>query len=65
MKLVLCGSPAYYLLTLFKIKKKKIVIDIAVLVLDINVGVGDEIIKLLKLLRLFRKDFILVIGRFC
>jgi translation initiation factor IF-2 len=64
MKLVLCGSPAYYLLTLFKIKKK-IVIDIAVLVLDINVGVGDEIIKLLKLLRLFRKDFILVIGRFC
>jgi translation initiation factor IF-2 len=37
--------------------------DLPVLVLDIAVGVDHEIIELVKLLRLFHKDFVLVLNK--
>ncbi|KAJ6894473.1 hypothetical protein NC652_028291 [Populus alba x Populus x berolinensis] len=37
--------------------------DLPVLVLDIAAGVDHEIIELVKLLRLFRKDFVLVLNK--
>jgi translation initiation factor 5B len=37
--------------------------DLPVLVLDIAVGVDHEIIDLVKLLRLFHKDFVLVLNK--
>ncbi|KAJ6980124.1 hypothetical protein NC653_028065 [Populus alba x Populus x berolinensis] len=37
--------------------------DLPVLVLDIAAGVDHEVIELVKLLRLFRKDFVLVLNK--